>query len=277
MSEPASPSPSAPGTVPLVDTHGHVWWRTFDDDRAAVLERARAAGVRRMLVVGIDVETSRASFELAANEVDLFPTAGIHPHDAPPASEAATAEAREEIEAFCRRPECVAVGETGLDSFRNLKPRADQLDNLYWHLDLARQLDKPVIIHSRAAHEDTARVLTEFQGVRGVIHCYDYGPDELEAYLAAGYHISFSGIVTYKNKADNREAARLTPPERLLVETDCPFLSPQDRRRARNEPANVRRVAEVVAEARDESLEDVARRTTANALALFGLPALDAE
>ena len=272
--EDGEPRPAGP---PLVDSHGHVWWKTFDADRDEVLQRARGAGVRQMLVVGTDVETSLASFALAAEEPDLFPTAGIHPHDAGEgdADPGAVAAERERIEELCRRPECVAVGETGLDHFRNLSPRGAQLDNLYWHLDLARQLDKPVIIHSRDAHEDTARVLTEFRGVRGVLHCYDYGPDELEPYLQAGYFVSFSGIVTYANKGANREAARLVPRERLLVETDCPFLSPQDRRRARNEPANVRRVLEVVAETRDEPFDELAHATTANAGALFGLPALE--
>lgn len=271
----------ADGFPGIVDSHGHLWWKTFDKDRDEVLERARRAGVRQMLVVGTDLETSRASFALAEAESDLFPTAGIHPHDATGAPDEDTEAAppsvdavREEIEDLCRRPECVAVGETGLDFFRNLSARTDQIDNLHWHLDLARRLDKPVIIHSREAHEETARALTEFRGVRGVLHCYDYGPDELEPYLAAGYYVSFSGIVTYANKGANREAAKLVPQDKLLVETDCPFLSPQDRRRGRNEPANVRRVLEVVAETRAEDFVALARATSANAATLFGLPAL---
>lgn len=256
----------------ITDTHVHVFWETFDDDREEVLQRARAAGVERMVVVGTDLATSRASFELCASRPGLYPTAGVHPHDA----SGAGGTVLREIERLCRREECVAVGETGLDFFKEYSPRARQLETFRWHLDLARRLDKPVVVHCREAHEETARLLAEFPGVRGVMHCYTMGPDELPPYLDAGFHVSFSGVVTFPRNDANRLAARAVPADRLLVETDCPFLAPQGMRGRRNEPAFVASVLATLADVRGEPVEDLARSTSANADALFGLSAQDA-
>jgi len=252
----------------ITDSHAHLYWKSFDGDRADVLERAREAGVDRLIIVGTDVPTSRSAFELADAELNLFPTAGIHPHDA----EGVSDQDRAEIEELCRRPECVGVGETGLDYFKEYSPRADQLESFHWHLDLARRLDKPVVIHCRDAHADTARILGEFPGVRGVMHCYTFGPDELPPYLDAGLMISFSGVVTYPKNEENRAAAALVPEDRLLVETDCPYLAPQSKRGKRNEPAFVRETLAKVAEIRGAGLDELARATSANATRLFGLP-----
>ncbi len=253
----------------ITDSHAHLYWKDFDGDRAAVLERARAAGVTRMVVVGTDVASSRAAFELCADEPGLFPTAGIHPHDAAGAGPAE----RAAIEALCRRPECVGVGETGLDWFKNHSPRAEQLEGFLWQLALARELDKPVVVHCRDAHVDTVLCLAEVPGVRGVMHCYSMGPDELAPYLAAGLFISFSGVVTYPKNDANRAAAAAVPLERLLVETDCPYLAPQGRRGRRNEPAHVVAVLEELARVRAISVAALAQATTDNATRLFGLPA----
>ena len=254
----------------ITDSHAHVYWKTFDEDRAQVLQRARDAGVGRMVIVGTDVETSEKAFDLCAEELDLFPTAGIHPHDAEGVDDAA----RARIEELCQRPECVGVGETGLDFFKEFSPRAEQLENFYWHLDLARRLDKPVVVHCRDAHEETAKIVGEFEGVRGVMHCYTYGPDELAPYLEAGFCISFSGVVTYPKNDANRAAARIVPEERLLVETDCPYLAPQGFRGKRNEPAHAAEVLRRVAEERGDDFERLARITSENAARLFGLPPL---
>lgn len=252
----------------LTDSHAHLYWESFAEDRAEVLARARAAGVTRMVIVGTDVASSRAAFRLCADELGLFPTAGIHPHDA----QGAGAGERAEIEALCARPECVGVGETGLDWFKNFSPREEQLESFLWQLGLARRLDKPVVIHCRDAHEDTVRCLSQFPGVRGVMHCYSMGPDELAPYLEAGLFISFSGVVTYPKNEANRAAAAAVPLERLLVETDCPYLAPQGRRGKRNEPGFVTAVAEELARVRSLSVEEVAHATSANATRLFGLP-----
>lgn len=251
----------------ITDTHAHIFWKSFDGDRDETLARAREAGVERMLVVGTDLETSRHCFELCAGHEGLYPTAGVHPHDA----QGSSAEVRAEIEALCTRPECVAVGETGLDYFKEYSPRDAQLDNFRWHLALARELDKPVIIHCRDAHADTVELVREVPGVRGVMHCYTMGPDELAPHLDAGLYISFSGVVTFPKNDANRAAARAVPDDRVLVETDCPFLAPQGSRGQRNEPSLVRKVLEVVAEERGVSWERLAEQTSRNAERLFGL------
>lgn len=251
----------------ITDTHSHIFWKNFDEDRDEVVERARRAGVERMLVVGTDVETSRQCFRLCEGQAGLYPTAGIHPHDAEGVAEADLAE----IETMCRDPRCVAVGETGLDYFKEYSPRQDQRRRFRWHLELARELDKPVIVHCRDAHADTVALLREVPGVRGVMHCYTMGPDELPPYLELGMHISFSGVVTYPKNESNREAAARVPEELLLVETDCPFLTPQSRRGKRNEPALVAEVLAKVAEVRGAELEHLAQRTSDNAARLFGL------
>lgn len=251
----------------ITDTHAHVFWKTFDEDREEVLTRAKEAGVERMLIVGTDLESSRAAFDLCEGREGLFPTAGVHPHDA----SGAEPEVLSEIEALCRRDDCVAVGETGLDFFKEFSPREPQLENFRWHLELARELEKPVVVHCRDAHEETAAAIASVPGVFGVMHCYTMGPGELAPYLDAGFYISFSGVVTYPKNDDNRAAAAQVPADRLLVETDCPFLSPQGKRGKRNEPANVVDVLTRVAEVRGVEAGELAEVTSANAARLFSL------
>lgn len=257
----------------ITDTHAHLYWSSFDADRELVIERARAADVSRMIVVGTDVATSRAAFELCAGRPGFFPTAGIHPHDA----HASDATARAAIEELCRESACVAVGETGLDWFKEFSPRAAQLENFAWHADLARTLDKPLVVHCRDAHDDTVAVLRAHQGVGGVMHCYSMGAQELPPYLELGFYISFSGVVTYPKNVANREAARACPLERILFETDSPYLAPQGKRGKRNEPANVRDVVEDVARLRGMDARELARISSANAARLFALDARASE
>jgi TatD DNase family protein len=251
----------------ITDTHAHLYWKSFDADREEVLRRARESGVGRMIVPGTDLQTSQAAFALCAAELELYPAAGVHPHDASGADDAV----RAGIEGLCRRPECVAVGETGLDYFKEYSPRGAQVENFHWHLDLARRLEKPVIIHCRDAHADTARIVGQYPGVRGVMHCYTLGPHELAPYLEAGLYISFSGVVTYPPNDANRAAAAAVPADRLLIETDCPYLAPQDRRGRRNEPAFVTSVLATLAEVRRAAPDELARSTSDNAARLFGL------
>lgn len=251
----------------ITDTHAHLFWKSFDADLEEVLLRARAAGVARMLIVGTDIPTSHAAFELCQGRDGLFPTAGVHPHDA----QAFGPSERAELEQLCARPECVAVGETGLDYFKEYSPREHQQVAFRYQIELARRLDKPLIVHSRDAHPDTAALLAEQPGVRGVMHCYTMGPAELPSYLELGFYISFSGVLTYPANGQNREAARVCPEERLLVETDCPFLAPQGHRGERNEPARVRLVLERLAELRGVDPGLLAQTTSANAARLFEL------
>jgi TatD DNase family protein len=249
----------------ITDTHAHVTWESFDADRDAVFARAAQAGVSRIVLVGTELESSRAAFECARGRAGVHPTAGIHPHDA----EQAGPQVRAAIEELCARPECVAVGETGLDWFKQYSPREAQLASFRWQLELARALDKPVIVHCREAHADVLPLLRAVPGLRGVMHCYSMGAEELPGYVELGIFISFSGIVTYPRNDKNREAASAVPEELLLVETDCPYLAPQSRRGQRNEPACVRETLAEVARLRGKSLEELARATSANAQRLF--------
>jgi TatD DNase family protein len=251
----------------ITDTHAHLFWDSFREDLEEVLARARAADVRRIVVVGTDVANSRAAFELCEGAEGLHPTAGIHPHDA----QGVTGADRDEIARLAALPSCVAVGETGLDYFKQHSPREDQVENFRWHLDLARQLGKPVVVHCRDAHDDTVELLRSFPGVRGVMHCYSMGPEELPPYLDLGFFITFSGVVTYPKNVSNREAARIVPEDRILFETDCPYLAPQGLRGRRNEPAFVREVVQAVAPVRGVDAQALGDRASENAARLFGL------
>jgi len=256
----------------IFDSHTHLYWRSFDGDRQEALARARAAGVSRLLVIGTDVETSRAALDLARSDENIWASVGIHPNDLGP--EGPSAETLAEIRELARDERCVAIGETGLDYYWDRVPARHQLEGFRWHLELAAALDKPVVVHSRDAHSDTQSVLTEaLVGGHpgGVMHCFTMGAEELEAYTALDMYISFSGVVTYPKNEDNRAAARLVSTERLLVETDCPFLPPQPWRGKRNEPAYVKEVVERLAELRGVRWQTLAEETATNAARLFGI------
>ncbi|MCB9906484.1 MAG: TatD family hydrolase [Planctomycetes bacterium] len=253
--------------IPVVDSHAHLYWKRFDGDREAVLEAARQAGVTHIVVPGTNLETSTAARDLCSGQTWLHFAAGIHPSD----SAEDSLGVRAAIEALANDSRCVAIGEAGLDFFHKDNPsKAVQEACFHWQLDLARSLDKPIIVHGRDAHDEVLTSLRAFPGVRGVMHCFTLGPPEMEAYLELGFSISFSGVVTFPKNLDNREAARRAPLDSLLVETDCPFLAPQPVRGQRNEPAFVRHVLQTVAEVRGMSAAELGAATTANAQRLFG-------
>jgi TatD DNase family protein len=257
-------------TLDLFDTHAHLHFPEFDVDREAMLARARESGVRRMLTIGTDVETSRASIALAAREADVWATVGIHPHDAVEADAAGLAE----IERLAAEPRVVAVGEIGLDYFRNLSPREDQHRVFRALIGTARRRGKPVVVHCREAHEDTLAILAEERvaEVRGIMHCFSGDVAIARRCLDLGLTISLAGPVTYPNARALPEVARFVPGDRLVIETDCPFLPPQGHRGKRNEPAYLSITAARVAELRGEPIDELAARTTANACALLGIP-----
>ena len=261
----------APALAGLADSHCHLNASAFDGDRAEVIARARAAGVETMIVVGLDPKSSERAMDLARQHgsAGLAATAGLHPHEAARFD----GTMRASLGALCARADCCAVGETGLDWFKDWAPRDDQLESFRWQLALARRLGKPVVIHSRDAHADTLRLVEEAEGVRGVMHCFSYGPAEMERYLAAGLSISFSGNVTYRTADAIRAAASACPADRILVETDSPYLAPLPHRRERAEPAHVASTLRRVAEARGEDPASLAARTGENARRLFGLAA----
>jgi TatD DNase family protein len=254
----------------LFDTHAHLHFPEFAADLGAVLERARAAGVRRLVTIGTDVETTRAAIALAEQHADLWAAAGIHPHDAAAADDAALAE----VERLARSsPKVVAIGETGLDFFRDLSPRESQERVFRWQLELARRLGKPVLVHCRDAHAETLAILGEEDVGRsgGVMHCFSGDAVVARRVLDLGLLISIAGPVTYPNARALPDVVRMVPADRLVIETDCPFLPPQPYRGRRNEPSYIGITAARVAELRGEPLERVAEQTSEAARRLFGL------
>jgi TatD DNase family protein len=249
----------------LFDTHTHLNVEAYDADRPAVLERARQAGVGEMLVVGFDLESSRAALALAA-EPGLYAAAGIQPHYA---GETGRSEL-EQLRRLAQRPGVVALGEIGLDYYRNRAPYPDQQRLFRAQLEMARELGLPVVIHSREAAADTLAILREAgRPVDGVMHCYSGTLEQAREFLALGLYISIAGPVTYPKAAKTWEVAAQVPLDRLLIETDCPWLTPQRYRGKRNEPAYVREVAARIAELRGLALEELAAATARNARALF--------
>jgi len=246
-----------------VDTPRHLFLPGSQPPAAA--EAARAAGVDRVICVGIDAATSRRSLELADSLSGVFATAGLHPHDA------STLDHRigTELEEMLHDPRCVAVGETGLDHFRMHSTREDQERVFRLHIDLARESGKPLVVHVRDAWPDTLRVLEEGSAERVVIHCFSGDAQVARECVARGYFLSFAGNVTYPKNDHLRQAARTSPLDRLLVETDSPFLAPQKLRGENNEPANVTITLRALAEQRRESFEVVRDATATNAFAIF--------
>ncbi len=254
----------------LVDSHAHVDMRQFNQDREAVIQATFAAGIEMLVDPGCDLPSSRAAVELAARYPGkIFAGVGIHPHDAFSFSEEAMAEFRQ----LARRPGVVAIGETGLDYYRMLSPREQQRRSLEAHLALARELNLPIILHNRESHADLMALLREQgQGLRGVFHCFIGDRQMAEECLAfPGFYLSFAGPLTYRTNTMLAEVAAWAPLARVLVETDCPYLTPHPHRGKRNEPRYVALVAEKLAELRGLPLEEMARITSHNARALFGL------
>jgi TatD DNase family protein len=251
----------------LIDTHCHLWFEHFDQDRKQCLDRAASAGVTGFLQVGTDLETNERALALARCVDNMKATVGVHPHDAKSLDDAAVARLAEQA----ADSEVVALGEMGLDYFRNHSPQDVQREAFRIQLRMATDLDLPVVLHCRDAHADLLKIINE-EGIprKGVAHCYSGDMEWLEQYLATGLYISIAGPVTYKKSDGLRAAAKACPADRLMVETDCPYLTPEPNRGKRNEPAYVRYTAEAVAKARGVSLEELAELTTRNAETLFG-------
>jgi TatD DNase family protein len=256
--------------VDLVDTHTHIQMRQFHVDRAAVARAALAAGVTRMVVPGTDVATSRDALALARDfPGHIFATAGTHPHDADGFDAAALAETR----ALAGEPEVVAIGEIGLDFYRNLSPRDAQFDAIIQQIGLARELDLPVILHNRDSHtEMIATLKAHAGGVRGVFHCFTGDRQMARDALDLGFYLSFAGPVTYPKNTELMDVAAWAPLERILVETDAPYLTPTPYRGQRNEPRYVALTARHIAELRGLEFAELAAATSRNAAALFSLP-----
>jgi TatD DNase family protein len=256
--------------IRLIDSHCHVDRHEYGPDIADVLVRAKAAGLSHAVVVGLwrSAGDFGGAIELASvNPGFLSPTIGIHPHDVAEAP----AEDFARCEAIAADPRVVGIGETGLDYHYDHSPRPTQREKFRWHIALAKRLKKPLVVHVREAHPDCAAILDEEKGGPGVIHCFTGNWDEAQKYLELGFHISISGVVTFKNSEALRDAVPKVPEDRLLIETDAPFLAPVPHRGKRNEPAFVAEVARKVAELRGVSVDVIAESTASNAVQLFGL------
>ena len=256
-------NPELPVQPGAVDTHCHLF--LGDREPSDVVETARAAGVDRLICVGIDPETSARSLELADSLEGVFATAGMHPHDA--SSFDAGASAR--IEELLHDPRVIGVGECGLDYFRMRSPVEDQIRTFEAHVGLSKESGKPMVVHIRDAWPDVLATLERTGAERVVIHCFSGDATIARECAARGYHLSFAGNVTYPKNEHLREAARAVALDRLLVETDSPFLPPQKLRGRDNEPANVVRTLEELARVRDDDVIKLEHATSDNARAAF--------
>ncbi|MBE0465618.1 MAG: TatD family hydrolase [Candidatus Desulforudis sp.] len=251
----------------LVDTHAHLDHIRFAEDRKQVLDRARDAGVGLIVTVADDLESARAAVNLADENPSVFAAVGVHPHDAAGAAPGYLAEVRR----LALRPRVVAVGEIGLDYHYDFSPRPVQREVFAAQLDLAAEVGLPVVVHSRQATADTFALLREARWTGAVMHCFGGDWEAARSFLELGCYISLAGVVTFKGAAALCEVARKVPEDRLLLETDAPYLAPAPRRGHRNEPGYLYHTAAFVAGLRGVSLERLAEITTANARAFFNL------
>ncbi len=260
----------------LIDTHCHLDLKQFDADREAVIARAEQAGVTRMITIGVDLASSRAAVALAEAHPAVYATVGVHPHEAASFDEVTLAE----LKSLARHPKVVAVGEIGLDFYRDYSPRAAQRWAFEAQLALAEAVGKPVVVHIRDAHDAAWAILrpwadshpwrTADQPV-GVLHCYSGDLTLAQEAIAHGFYLGFDGPITYTNARKPPDMVRHLPLDNLLVETDAPYLTPHPFRGQRNEPAFLRLVAERVAELKERPFDEIAAITSANATRLFAL------
>lgn len=252
----------------LIDTHAHLQMKDYNNDRDEVIARAAAEGVDYIINASFDLPSSQQAVKLAEEYENLYAAVGVHPHDAKSLDDR-TLEALRELS---KHPKVVAIGEIGLDFYRDLSPRSIQKSAFEKQLRLAEDVGLPVIIHDREAHEDTLKILRQHSDqARGVMHCFSGDTNFADECIDMGLYISFTGPVTYPKSHQLREVVAHVPWDRFFVETDCPYLTPQFRRGKRNEPSYVKAVAKKIAEIRRTTFPETARRTTANAKALFGI------
>ena len=253
----------------LIDSHAHIQGKEYAGETAAVIERARAAGVEQIIAVGGagDMSSNSEAVALADSFENIYATVGMHPHDAKDVGP----DELQRLRDLALHPKVIAVGETGLDYYYDHSPRGIQRRVFAQFIRMARATDLPIVVHERdAALESVELLRSEGEGkLCGVIHCFTGNYEAARAYLDLGFYISFTGIITFKNAEALRDVVRRVPLERILVETDSPYLTPVPHRGKRNEPAYVRLVATTVANVRGVSLEDVAQVTTDNTRRLF--------
>lgn len=248
----------------LIDTHAHLFYKDYHDQLDEVLGRAAEAGVGQIICVGLDLATSGQAIALAEAHPNLWATVGIHPHDV----KDTPVDYLDRLKALAAHDKVVALGEMGLDDYRNLSPPDVQREVFRGQLELAQSLDLPAVVHNRDADEDLMAIMQAVGHTKGVVHCFSSTPDFARQVIDIGFHISFTGTVTF-GKNHNAEVLQAVGLERVMVETDCPYLTPVPHRGKTNEPAFVRHTAERIAGICGLTLEEVAEITTANAEQLF--------
>ena len=253
----------------LVDTHAHLQWASFDKDREKVISRAKKVGVEYIVNIGFDVDGSIKAIDLAEKHRGLYATVGIHPHNASQLNQKVLDKLRE----LSDNPKVVAIGEIGLDYYRNLSPRQAQKAAFEAQLLLAEELKLPVVIHDREAHADTLRILSKFQEKMTVImHCFSGSKEMAEQCVKSNFYISFAGPVTFPNSHKLHEIAKWIDLNKILLETDSPWLAPQNMRGKRNEPAFIPFIAKKIADLKGISVNELSEATTENAREIFQLP-----
>ncbi len=260
----------------LIDSHAHLDGRAYDSDREEVIQRALAAGLQAIITIGVekDLPGIEKAVAIADDHVAVFATVGVHPHDA----QAIQEDWYDKIKALADHPKVVGIGETGLDYHYMHSPKLRQQGAFERFLCLGRDLDLPVVIHTREAEEDTLFLLNQFQqqgggkSLYGVVHCFSGDYSLARKFLDMGLYLSFTGVITFPKAEVLRDVIKKIPLERVLLETDCPYLTPIPFRGKRNEPAHVVHVAKTVADILGKPLEEVAGTTTQNVITLFRLP-----
>ncbi|MDD4171865.1 MAG: TatD family hydrolase [Syntrophomonas sp.] len=253
----------------MFDTHAHLQDRKLRGDVENILQRAREAGVEKITCIGYDLPSSQEAVLLAHKYKQIYAGVGVHPHDA----QTLTPEVLEKLRVLAKDPKVVAIGEIGLDYYRDLSPRDKQMEAFIEQIKLAHDIGKPIVIHDRDANQDVIDTIKKYKAGKngGIMHCYSGNlPLAIEA-IKAGFYISFAGPLTYKNARQPQEVVVKIPMDRLLVETDCPYLTPEPLRGKINEPAHVRYVVEKMAALRNQHPDEVAYLTARNARKVYGI------
>jgi TatD DNase family protein len=256
-----------PPDLVLIDTHAHIDYADYDIDRDEVIRSACEQGVRYIINVGSSLQGSLNSAALAQRYPNVYAVVGCHPHDAKDFSDADFSRVR----SIAAQPKVVAIGEIGLDYYRNLSPQGRQQDLFAAFIRLSRELNLPAVIHTRQAAEDTLRIARQENLAKAIVHCFSGDEKFMIDCLDLGFYISFTCNITYKKSQDLRQLVKKAPLDRICLETDAPYLSPEGFRGKRNEPGFVRLLAQAVADIRGLALEDVARATTENAKKFFSI------
>lgn len=251
----------------LIDSHAHLDDQKFDRDRDIIIKNLKNNGIELVINIGADLQTSIASVSLAEKYENIYAAVGVHPHSASEVDDSTI----EILKSFANRKKVVAIGEIGLDYYYDNSPRDLQRKWFKEQVNLAKQVDLPVVIHTREAAQETFDILKEAQdgSLRGVLHCYSGSVEMATEYIKLGFYISFAGPVTFKNARSIREVAKSVPLDRLLVETDCPYLTPEPNRGKRNEPIFVKYTAGTIADIRGITYEELAKVTNRNTRELF--------